>query len=267
MSNLLHAIENAIEKGDLERVKRLVAEGLNVKVAVHGFTPYLWAATYGHTEIMKWLLTEGGSSLAEKNADGMTALLIVARNGNFPAMRYLLEDQGVSVRETDNRGRTVWNVLQPRCRDSSDTEVSALLKVIVMLGDAPADFFNGIFPSQAEICTRGRQFRAQLPSYLEQQRAVVVAHCPLPGVLQRCKLQSLVAEYAATTPEDMWADGLRVQAPGVKRRRTEAESKEAEKKAEKRRETRRRNAEAKEKAKGQDTPTLRRSLRARIERG
>jgi hypothetical protein len=48
-------------------------------------------------------------------------------------------------------------------------------------------------------------FRTQLPAYLEQQEASIVAHCPLPGVLQ-----PLVAEYAAPTSEDMWTDGLRV---------------------------------------------------------
>jgi hypothetical protein len=48
--------------------------------------------------------------------------------------------------------------------------------------------------------------QAKLPSYLEQQRATIVANCPLPAVLQ-----SLVIDYAAPTPEDMWTDGLRIQ--------------------------------------------------------
>jgi hypothetical protein len=42
---------------------------------------------------------------------------------------------------------------------------------------------------------------------LEQQRASVFEHCLLPAALL-----PLIAEYAATTPEDMWADGLRIHA-------------------------------------------------------
>jgi hypothetical protein len=92
-----------------------------------------------------------------------------------------------------------------------------LLKVMVMLEDAPAYFIDELSPQHAEICSRGRQLRAQLSSYLEQQRAAVIVHCILPSVLQ-----SLVTVYAATTPDDVWADGLRVQAPRAKRSRTKA---------------------------------------------
>jgi hypothetical protein len=92
-----------------------------------------------------------------------------------------------------------------------------LLKVMVMLDDAPQFFLSLLTlltPHHAELYTRGRQHRAQLPSYLEQQLAIIIEHCPVPTVLQ-----SLVAEYAATTPEDMWTDGLRIQAPQPKRPR------------------------------------------------
>jgi hypothetical protein len=102
-----------------------------------------------------------------------------------------------------------------------NVELLSLLKVMVMLDDAPADFIAKLSPRSADICTRGRQLRAQLPSYLEQQRAAVAAHCPLPAVLQ-----SLVATYAATTLDDMWADGLRVQAPRA-REAGKAERKDA----------------------------------------
>ena len=73
-----------------------------------------------------------------------------------------------------------------------------------MLGDAPATFIARLSPLHANIAMRGRQFRAQLPSYLEQQQDSVVAHCPIPAVLQ-----SIVAAYAATTPGDMWGYKLR----------------------------------------------------------
>jgi hypothetical protein len=82
--------------------------------------------------------------------------------------------------ETDYFNNTVWRGLALYCRDrSAAAELSSLLKVMVMLEDAPAGFVANLSPPHAEICMRGRhELRAQLPSYLEQQRAVVVAHGP-----------------------------------------------------------------------------------------
>jgi hypothetical protein len=66
---------------------------------------------------------------------------------------------------------------------------------MVMLEDAPADYFiaphllrNAKF---TEIVTQGWKLRSQLPSYLEQQRASVVTHCPLPhrAAAPRCQLR------------------------------------------------------------------------------
>jgi hypothetical protein len=215
MSGLL----NAARDGDLEKVQRLVAEGADVQERDPvGYTPLQLAAMHGHIPIMHWLLTEDGSSSAEQTTDGESALVLAVRGGRFLAMQWLLEEHGASLAQRDMFGRTVWDCLWPRCTQfRSATELLSLLRVMVMLEDAP-HYFHTIISSQcADICARGRQFRAQLPSYLEQQRAAVVAHCPLPAVLQ-----SLVGAYAATTPEDMWTDGLRVQAPRAKRGRTRA---------------------------------------------
>jgi hypothetical protein len=154
---------------------------------------------------MHWLLTEGGSSLDERTVtSGASALLLAASSARFRAVQYLLE-QGALMTEKDSRGRTIWNELSSVYRDGNTAEMSSLLKVMVMLDDAPANFAARISPQHAELWTRGRLLRAQLPFYLEQQRAVVVTHCSLPTVLR-----SVVAAYAATTPEDMWADGLRL---------------------------------------------------------
>jgi hypothetical protein len=123
-------------------------------------------------------------------------------------VQYLLQEQEASMTDSDDLGSTVWRMLL--VQHGSFVELSSLFKVMVMLEVAPASFIASpwLSPQHKEICTRGRQLRAQLPSYLEQQRAVVVTHCPLPVVLQ-----SIVVAYAATTPEDMWTDGLHVQAP------------------------------------------------------
>jgi ankyrin repeat protein len=219
------------KRRDLERVKRLVAEGADVKER-DGFdlTVFLRACNRCNIPIMHWLLTEGGSSVAEQAEHGQNAFLLAAEGTgeHFATMQYLIE-HGTPM------SRKVWETLGDRCYGGNDAHLSSLLKVMVMLDDAPAEFIGELLPHHAKLCKQGRQLRARLPSYLEQQRAAVVTHCPLPAVLQ-----SLVNEYAATTPEDMWADGLRVRAPRAKRGRTEASNED-----------------------GEAAPSLRRSLRQR----
>jgi hypothetical protein len=212
----MSALMDAIRNGDLAKVKALVVEGADTAERnLNGYSAFLQAAYYGHIPIIHWLLTEGGSKLTEKDVLDTPALIVAARERRFPAMQYLLEERGALVSERDRFGRTVWGSIF--LRGYSSVELSSLLKVMVILEDAPAGFIVRLSAKHADICTRGRQLREELPFYMEQQRATVVAHCPLPVVLQ-----SIVVVYAATTPEDMWTDGLRVQAP---RAREKGESK------------------------------------------
>jgi hypothetical protein len=80
-----------------------------------------------------------------------------------------------------------------------------LLQTMLLLGDAPRRFLADLSAHDTELCIRGRELRARLPTYTEEQEASVVAHCPLPAALQ-----PIVAAYAAPTAEDVWSDGLRV---------------------------------------------------------
>jgi hypothetical protein len=123
----------------------------------------------------------------------------------------------------------VWSWLSIH-RVADAIAILSLLKVMVMLEDTPECFTAELAlhsTKLAEIATRGRQLRAQLPSYLEQQQASIVTHCPLPTVLQL-----LVAEYAVVVPEDMWTDGLRVKAPRAKRVRRAPKAKHFEEEVE-----------------------------------
>jgi hypothetical protein len=110
--------------------------------------------------------------------------------------------------ETTYTGNNVWTLLVTEGTERV-VALACLLKVMLMLDDAPPEFVANLSPVHAELT---RHLRAQLPSYLEQQwqkcRALVVA-----------VLQSIVAAYATTTPADMWTDGLRVEAPRPKRPR------------------------------------------------
>jgi hypothetical protein len=165
-------------------------------------------------------LAEGGTNLAEETPYDERALLLAALEGRYCAMRYLLEQEGAPITESDSFGETVWSSITLLGINLllNFVELSSLLKVMVMLDDAPADVTASLLPQHAAICTNGRRLRAQLPSYLEQQRTTVVTLCPLPGVLQ-----TVFAAYAATTQSDMWADGLRVQVSRAKRSRTKAD--------------------------------------------
>lgn len=78
----------------------------------------------------------------------------------------------------------------------------------MMLEDAPDDIIAKLSPQDADICTQGRLLRAQQPSYLERERAAIVAHCILPAMLH-----SLVGAYAVMTPEDMWWMGYVCERP------------------------------------------------------
>jgi hypothetical protein len=182
----MSALFAAAGSGDMENVKRLVAEGADVKQRLFlGYTPFLWAASGGHIPIMHWLLTEGGASLDEQTLHGARALSLAARNDRWLTVQWLLEEHGPSMTESDETGTTAWSFLPRSGGRMNVADLSSLLKVTVMLEDVPPFVIAKLSPQHADICTRGRQLRAQLPSYLEQQRAAVVTHCPLPGVLRR----------------------------------------------------------------------------------
>jgi ankyrin repeat protein len=163
----------------------------------------LRAARYGEIEWMKELLAKG-ADITERDVNGWGVLLHAGYEGEYTAMMWLLTEAGVNIAEVGYQAdATVWNNTNICSEPNDPGGLSALLKVMVMLDDAPADFIARLSPHHAELCTRGRELQAQLPTYLDQLSATIIAHCPLPDVLQ-----SIVVTYAATALEDMWMDGL-----------------------------------------------------------
>jgi hypothetical protein len=201
----MSALMKAARDGDLATIKRLYDSGVNLtERGVGGLTAIMVATMYGHTTTVKFLHAEG-ASITERNDLGSSALSLAAADGILPLVQYFVDEAGTSINEVTSDGRTLWSLLE--LTDADHGALASLLKIMVMLEDAPPTFVAKLFPAHAEIITRGRYFRAQLPSYLEQQRASVFEHCPLPPVLL-----PIVAEYVATAPEDMWTHGLRVEA-------------------------------------------------------
>jgi hypothetical protein len=172
MSDLLRAAAD----GNLAAIKRLHAEGVDVtERGAYGFTAIMLAAMRGHIATVKFLHA-AGASITEKNNSGFSALLYAAACGKLSILQYFLEEAGASISDVTSNVGTVWMLLE--LKDASPMAIAALLKVMVMLGDAPPKFVAKLSQAHAEIAARGQQYRVQLPSYLEQQRAMVVAHCP-----------------------------------------------------------------------------------------
>jgi hypothetical protein len=148
----------------------------------------------------------GIARTSDANIFGRTALSIAARGGNHSLLQWLLEEGGAKITDTnviDDEHKSVWDDLNNNelAYGVGRPQRQSLLKVMVLLGDAPADFIARLSPQNADIAIRGRQIRALRPAYLEQQLASIETDCPLPTVLQ-----SIVTTYAEPTPEDVWGD-------------------------------------------------------------
>jgi hypothetical protein len=93
------------------------------------------AALYGDIASMKQLVEEG-ADFTERDALGMGVAHFAAMGGRYSNLRWLLVEGRASISERGHSARhTVWNLMG--IRDGSDGELSSLLKVMVMLQDAP----------------------------------------------------------------------------------------------------------------------------------
>jgi ankyrin repeat protein len=233
------ALINSVITGHLAVVQWLLTTGgaSITDTTYSGFSTLFLAVAQGHTAMAQWFIKERGADVNKVTNGGLTAFTSCLAHGRHALAQWMLEEGGATInQDNDDGGISPWSALCAGPTQVADTaDLAALLKVMVLLDDAPAYVIDTLSPAHAKIATRGRQLRAQLPSYLKRQRALVVAHCLLPSALQ-----PIVAGYAAPTPEDMWAEGgLRVRA---KRARAVVVA-------------------------GASVPVLRRSLRLRQKRG
>jgi hypothetical protein len=216
---------NAALFGNLMRVKRMLADGEArlTDVDRSGATALLCAARGSQPLLtLIWLLEEGGARITDKDHEGNSALLLAARN--LTACQWLLEHGGADVADITNDGRTIWNMLERHWLNTSGppccltTELTALLRVMVLKGDPPIDFVAQLTPEHARVVEEGARLRAALPAYLRQRRALLDAHCPLLA-----PLLALVRGYnpEPTTTEELWATGLGAAPQRARRPRSE----------------------------------------------
>jgi hypothetical protein len=74
--------------------------------------------------------------------------------GNMSLVQYFLQKAGASISEKTFDGNTVWGLL--RIQDADTKALESLLKIMVMLDDAPPAFVAKLSPAHTKIATRGR---------------------------------------------------------------------------------------------------------------
>jgi hypothetical protein len=177
------------------------------RTALLGYVPF---------QTLIWLLEEGGARITHR-LQGKSALLLAALTGRASKCQWLKEHGGADNSDANANGKTVWGMLtrylvipdtntvttNSHCYDA--VEMTALLRVMVLKGDPPAELVAQLKPEHAQVMEEGVRLKAALPAYLVRRRALLDAHCPLIA-----PLLALVRDYdpGPTTTEELWAAGL-----------------------------------------------------------
>lgn len=113
MSESLHELAR---EGDVEGVRRLLAEGVPVDVIDNGRfneTPLMVAAREGHYEVVQVLL-DAGANVNHVDHDGFSPVTAAGKAGKWPVMR-LLAQHGGDFHLRDGHGKNGHFYLK-RCR-------------------------------------------------------------------------------------------------------------------------------------------------------
>jgi len=103
----------AIEGGDVEAVKQLVEEGINVNVVRDGVTPLMIAASKGKTEIAE-VIIQAGANINERTDDGWTALHNAACDQADAGVVDLLMQSGIDIEAKNKSGKTALQLAEEK---------------------------------------------------------------------------------------------------------------------------------------------------------
>lgn len=120
-SKKLELFFNSIKNNDLEQLKTLIKNGIDVNVGdKDNDTALIKATWYGNVDIIKFLI-ESGANVNLSNNDGETPLMNAAENADINVVKILL-NKGADVNAKDNDDETAL------IKANGHTEIAELLK-------------------------------------------------------------------------------------------------------------------------------------------
>jgi hypothetical protein len=159
MSELVKAARD----GDLDEMQRLIGDGASVheEDQITGWTSPMCAAYSGNASVLLWLLKETEARISDVNAVGWTVLSIAASQGHYYLLEWMLTEGGALITDVmvqdGGDSNTMWDsmLLFPGLASNVSAKLSSLLKVMVLLDDAPAKFIYiaTLSPQNTEIVT------------------------------------------------------------------------------------------------------------------
>jgi len=100
----MNSIHNAARRGNLNSVKALLNQGVNVDLRNHeNMTPLMYAARGGHSNVIRLLLNKGANAKARLNSVNRNALIFAAEKGHANSVRALLRHSNLSVKNANGR--------------------------------------------------------------------------------------------------------------------------------------------------------------------
>jgi ankyrin repeat protein len=115
-------LHDAVERGDSERVQRLLEEGADIDARDEGQATALHYAAYEGRLAVVRILLDGGAAVNPTGDGGFTPLHVAVVSGHAEIVRALLE-AGARVDPRDSEGLTPLGMVGPSC----DLEITKLL--------------------------------------------------------------------------------------------------------------------------------------------
>lgn len=114
-----------IIENNIEAASKAIEQGADIeKIGNHRYTPLQLAATYGHIEMVKFLLQQG-AHINQQDSEGLTALhhAIWARQGHVKDMVNLLLSHGIDIHARTRQGLTALEI----------AKLVGLIEIVVLL--------------------------------------------------------------------------------------------------------------------------------------
>jgi len=164
MDNPAKQLLDAVRRGNLGEVERLIREGVSIEAKDNdGWTSLFYASARGHEDVC-WLLIVNKASVGAKSNGGSTPLMIAAEYGSKDVCKLLIDAQLESARKNKAAIATFLGIVRKRKQNLPCLTPNDVAKII-----ACQTFQLAMWPVIEQINQLEDQDKAHWLAYVKQQ--------------------------------------------------------------------------------------------------